>query len=338
MYTNTGDFDSCETLFGIWYGNEVRYNKQSWGGQSGSGALDNPTGCPSCWVYAVLSNGTDTYTDDVRLTEDKFNNIKGIISQDTSGSVDLVPLDVRASSSVPAGERIPGMDYLVHNHSTTTYSGTFSVHVYLSTNDTISSADTLIQSHTVTKTIGSKSSTRVNVSTDPLVPVTLAPEHYYLGVIIQNSDANTSNNDTYGQDTAIVDVGPADPDLVVQLPTVSKSSLNRNESFSINARVKNQGYGPASSTTLRYYLSTNSIISKYDQEIATDYVTSLASGSVSDESTSGTAPSSSGTYWIGACVDTVTNESTPWNNCSIGIKITVTKLPIKALLQLLLLK
>jgi len=118
--------------------------------------------------------------------------------------------------------------------------------------------------------------------------------------------------------------GSSSPDLVVQSPSVSASSLTPGQSFTVSATVRNQGNGSSVSTTLRYYRSTNSTITTSDTEIGTDYVSSLSASATSPESGSVSAPSSSGTYWIGACVDGVSGESNTSNNCSSGVQITVT--------------
>ncbi len=54
---------------------------------------------------------------------------------------------------------------------------------------------------------------------------------------------------------------------------------------------------------------------------------SLAAGANSPDDTTGTAPAVGGTYWVGACVDSVTGESDITNQCSGGVEITVTGLP-----------
>ena len=51
------------------------------------------------------------------------------------------------------------------------------------------------------------------------------------------------------------------PDLVIQTPSVSDSSPNAGESFTLSATVRNQGNGLSASTTLRYYRSTDATIS-----------------------------------------------------------------------------
>ena len=52
-------------------------------------------------------------------------------------------------------------------------------------------------------------------------------------------------------------------------------------------------------------------------------VGALAATETSSESISLTAPSTAGTYYYGACVDAVTDESDTTNNCSGSLDFTV---------------
>ena len=113
------------------------------------------------------------------------------------------------------------------------------------------------------------------------------------------------------------------PDLVVQTPSVSDSSPNAGESFTLSATVRNQGNGLSASTTLRYYRSSDMTISTSDTQVGTDIVSGLSAFGVSDESISLTAPSTAGTYYYGACVDPVSGESATGNNCSSAVSVTV---------------
>jgi len=112
-------------------------------------------------------------------------------------------------------------------------------------------------------------------------------------------------------------------DLVVINPSVSNSILEPSESFTINATVENQGSESANGTTLKYYRSTNSIISSTDTLLGTDPVSGLPPNGTSPESLSTAAPNSTGTYWVGACVDSVSGESNINNNCSSGVEVQV---------------
>ena len=113
------------------------------------------------------------------------------------------------------------------------------------------------------------------------------------------------------------------PDLVVESPSVSDSTLNTGDSFTLNATVRNRGAGRADVTTLRYYRSSDSTISSSDTQAGTDAVGGLAASGSDDKSTTLMAPSSAGTYYYGACVESVSGESDTGNNCSSGVSVTV---------------
>ena len=106
-------------------------------------------------------------------------------------------------------------------------------------------------------------------------------------------------------------------------PPVSQSTVESGATFTLSATVRNRGAGRAAATTLRYYRSTDSRISTSDTEVGTDSVRALSANRSSDESITLTVPTSAGTYYYGACVDSVANESDSTNNCSSAVSITV---------------
>ena len=114
-----------------------------------------------------------------------------------------------------------------------------------------------------------------------------------------------------------------DPDLVVEGVSVSDSSPETGDSFTLSATVRNRGDGPSAATTLRYYRSSNSTISSRDTQVGTDAVAALGAGSLSAESIRVTAPSQDGTYYYGGCVASVSGESNTGNNCSSGVRVSV---------------
>ena len=113
------------------------------------------------------------------------------------------------------------------------------------------------------------------------------------------------------------------PDLVVESPSVSDSSLEAGASFTLSATVRNQGSDRSAATTLRYHRSSDATISSADTEVGTDDVSGLAASGTSDESIGVTAPSTAGTYYYGACVNSVSGESNTNNNCSSAVRVTV---------------
>jgi hypothetical protein len=146
---------------------------------------------------------------------------------------------------------------------------------------------------------------------------------YWIGACVDgvSGESSASNNCSAGVQVTVST--PTTPDLVVDSPSVSDSALVPDQPFTVSATVRNQGTGLSSSTTLRYYRSTDSTISTGDTQIGTDAVSSLSAGSTSPESATVAAPSSDGTYWIGACVDGVSGESSTSNNCSTGVEVMV---------------
>ena len=127
-----------------------------------------------------------------------------------------------------------------------------------------------------------------------------------------------------GQDGVSAPTLPANqPDLVVQSPSVSNGSLNSGQSFTFSATVRNQGNARSTATTLRYFRSSDATISSGDSPVGTVTVGGLAASDTSRESVSLTAPSSAGTYYYGACVDSVSGEADTRNNCSSAVTVTV---------------
>ena len=117
--------------------------------------------------------------------------------------------------------------------------------------------------------------------------------------------------------------GSSSPDLIVESPSVSDSTLTPGQSFTLRATVRNRGTGQSAETTLRYYRSSDATISTSDTEVGTDLVSGLSTSRTSPESIRLTAPSSAGTYYFGACVASVSGESNTDNNCSAGVRVTV---------------
>ena len=116
-------------------------------------------------------------------------------------------------------------------------------------------------------------------------------------------------------------------DLVVDPPTVSERAPDAGVRFTLNATVRNQGNGRSDSATLRYYRSSDSTITTGDTEVGTDYVFRLDASENGDESVSLTAPSTPGTYYYGACVDSLSDELDTTNNCSVAVTVTVGAAP-----------
>ena len=117
------------------------------------------------------------------------------------------------------------------------------------------------------------------------------------------------------------------PDLVVASPSVNDSGQAAGATFTLSATVRNDGDGASAATMLRYYRSTDATITTSDMAVGTDAVAGLAASEFSRETLDVQLPSSPGTYYYGACVDAVTDESDTTNNCSASVQVTVSGTP-----------
>ncbi len=193
---------------------------------------------------------------------------------------------------------------------------------YRSADSSISSSDTAVGTDSVGGLSASGTSPE---SISVTAPSTAGTYHYGACVDSVSGESNAGNNCSSG--VAVAVGTPPAPDLVVGSPSVSDNSPTTGESFTLSATVRNRGNGSSAATTLRYYRSADSSISSSDTAVGTDSVGGLSASGTSPESISVTAPSSAGTYYYGACVDSVSGESDTTNNCSSGIAVTVSAAP-----------
>ncbi len=235
-----------------------------------------------------------------------------------SGSPDLVVESPSVSDSSPDAGEYFTLSATVRNQGNG--SGTYvltTLRYYQSTDATISTSDTKVGSDLVSRLAAGETSDESDRVRAPSSPGT-----YYYGACVESvgGESNTNNNCS---DAVTVTVGS--PDLVVESPSVSDSSPDAGEYFTLSATVRNQGNGSGTYvlTTLRYYQSTDATISTSDTKVGSDLVSRLAAGETSDESDRVRAPSSPGTYYYGACIESASGESNTNNNCSTGVRVTV---------------
>ena len=189
---------------------------------------------------------------------------------------------------------------------------------YRSTDATITTSDTAVGTDAVAGLAASGSSSG---SVDLTAPSTVGT--YYYGACV---DAVTDESDTTDNCSASVQVdveAPTYPDLEVGTPTVDDTTPETGASFMLSATVNNAGDGESVATLLRYYRSTDATITTSDTEVGTDAVGALAASGTSAQSISLTAPATAGTYYYGACVDAVTDESDTTDNCSASVQVDV---------------
>jgi len=270
---------------------------------------------------------TDAYRD-VGVTIMRYQGVSGEYSTHQFGvlrNASGVTLPVVGSYEgqdiyeVLAGETVQ-MELTVENNGEKN-TESFHMGFYLSTNSVISTSDTLLGADN--GYILSRDAPYENLES-VTIPIGTTPGNYYLGAYVDHDnlipEATGANNIAYYPITVL----PPPSDLTVPFAGVNDSTLLPTQSFSLLAIVRNDGDGPSpATTTLRYYRSTNSIISTGDTQVGTDAIGVLAPNATQATNDPETAPASEGTWWYGACIDSVAHESNTSNQCSTGAQVTV---------------
>ena len=207
----------------------------------------------------------------------------------------------------------------VHNQGNTPSDST-TLRYYRSVDPTISADDEQVG---IDEVGGLAAASMPSESIDLTAPSTAGTYYYGACVDAVSGESDTANNCS---DAATVTV-TASPDLVVQTPSVSDSSPDAGAPFTLRATVRNQGGSRSSSTFLDYYRSSDQDITTSDVLVDTDPVDPLEALETTNKSISLAAPSSAGTYYYGACVQPLPNESNKDNNCSDAVRVTVVGAP-----------
>ena len=170
-----------------------------------------------CVTFSTLLAGV-SFADNSTILTSTNNFIAGNIHV----TCDLRPLDVRISPSmITAGNQLSSMDYLVQNYSSTSWSGTVNVKVYIFEVGKSVTSGTLIQNHSFLGNFTAKSSQRVTVQRPVIIPLNIPSRDYKIGVVLDILDSDTSNNaDASGGARHIwVDAETIAPTIQITAPT-----------------------------------------------------------------------------------------------------------------------
>ena len=200
---------------------------------------------------------------------------------------------------------------------------------YRYTDNTVTTSDTEVGTDSVEALAAGE---HVNHSIDLTAPSQAGTYYYGACVDAVANETDTTNNCTVNHGDgaghlSIVVSEPGRPNLRVHRARASDYNPVAGGTFTLSARVLNDGSGESPATTLRYYRSTDSTITTSDTEVGTDAVDAITGGSTSAQSIDLTAPSEPGEYYYGVCVDTVTDESNTADNCQPGYAYSVTVAP-----------
>ena len=285
------------------------------------------------WICAGV-NVYGVYTDCARqpdsgsVVDQQGSPVEVLTVTVTPGVSQTAPDLVVDSQGASDRELEPGerftMSFQVRNQGDARSTTSASLRYYRSANATITPNDTEINIEPRTISVGPLDPSR---STEVTIDLNaLSSGRYYYGACVGTvpGESNTRNNCT-----AVLRVTVSEPDLVVVSPSVKKSEVDAGDGFEFSATVRNVGGRRASDTTLRYYRSSDAIITTKDVRVfgraGEDYdsVPVLVAGEHSDVSIDLTAPDDADTYYYGACVRAVSGESKTSNNCSLGVAVTV---------------
>ena len=201
---------------------------------------------------------------------------------------------------------------------------------YRSTNSIISTSDLAVYSSPVGNIVNGKSTSY----TATTLSAPAGGGDYYYGACVRTLNdppAEESNLNNNCSDPVRVTV--VVPDLVVQLTSLSDSTLTPGQSFTFRSTVRNVGQGSALGTTLRYWARNASWSPIRWVSVGTQEVPSLAGGSPGRAYRPSFNAPQPGIYYYRACVDEDPRESNRANNCSGSVRVTVTAaLPDRAAL------
>ena len=168
---------------------------------------------------------------------------------------DLVVDTPSSSLSTPMTGQSLTLNVTVRNRGDGS-SGPTTLRFYRSTDSNVTSDDTDVGTVEVVGLDASGSSYESIRLTAPSTPDT-----YYYGACVNSvsGESDTANNCS---DAVAVTVLPLPSDLVVDTPSSSLSTPMTGQSLTLNVTVRNRGDGSSGPTTLRFYRSTDSTMSR----------------------------------------------------------------------------
>lgn len=253
MYYWSGTWDSCP-------GNQLELNTGGncldtvWGGMSGSGAyyIENGTR----YMHAVCSNSNRTTTGRYCKLWEQFVLDMETFKSDTRGTTfDLEALGCRSDGATTIQAGTSAADqfrvYVANATNANPASGTYTARVYLSTNNNISTSDTLLATWNYNWDFGAMSGVNFIIPA-PFIPVDTPPGDYWIGVVLDDAtDAFSSNNDTDTWDAQPVTITLGVPDAPSYVSPANGSINN-----SINSDL--DWNAAARATTYDVYFGTDS--------------------------------------------------------------------------------
>ena len=292
-----------------------------------SGSTPTSTGT---YYWGVI---VDTSSSISETSENDNTQYFNSISISDAPTINLVPTS--SGSTFPStgepGDSVSVTTKILNEGNTA--SGYFTYKVYLSTDTSISTSDTLFCSKNMNSIQAGSSSTQSCSGTLPSSSRT-----YYWGVIADTGSdiSETSENDNTQRFNSI---SISEAPTINLVPTSSGSTFpstgEPGDSVSVTTKILNEGNTNSGSFTYKVYLSTDSYISESDTVFCTKTMNSIYAGSSRTQSCSGSLPSSSGNFYWGVIADTSSSisetsesdNSQTFNMISISEEPTINLVP-----------
>jgi len=247
------------------------------------------------------SSGTDSFTFVVNDGQLNSNTATVTITINPAPpGTDLVMSAIGKQTSADPG-KYAYISNTVKNIGADASSGSFKVALYLSTDSTITTADTYLGYRTIFTAL--KVNATSTATTGVKIPTTMAPGNYYMGAIAdyQNTIAETNE----GNNTISMPFLVSAPDLVVSSLSGPSEPAAPSSDATVTGTVSNQGPSASSFSYLGLYLSTDSTITTGDTYLGNVIISGTASGASRPFSKSVRLPAglSAGAYYVGAIAD-----------------------------------
>ena len=273
---------------------------------------------PGTYYIGAIADATNTNTE-----SDETNNTASTTAITVSSGVDLTVSSFSAPLSIATGVNV-SLSNTVRNLGTGTTVTSY-VKFYLSTDAAIDSSDTYLTQRSIGALAGGATS---SASTTIKLPVTLSPGTYYIGAIADETNTNVESDETNNKAVSGAITVTSGIDLIVSSISGPSSAVT-GSSISVANTVNNNGTGTSTTSYLKLYLSSDTVIDPAtDTYLTQRSISALAGGALSSANTTISLPAtlSPGTYYIGAIADeTNTNvESNETNNKAVTGAITVT--------------
>ena len=300
-------FDVSDNYLGVYSINENLSPQESVGAYY-NGSI--PNGISPGNYFIIIRTDAD---DDVAETNEGNNNAAVAITV-VASKPDLYRKSIWFPGTPNAGQNLQ-ININVGNQGTEDTSPAL-VKFYLSDNNTLSTDDLLLGQGTVGDVAAADRRLLIKNVTLPL------NEDGNMFVIFEIDANNTEDelNESNNIGAKAITIAPALPDLVVSSFSAPATIIKDNTlSFPVSATVQNQDLQVAGSSTLKYWLSTNTTVDASDIELASVPVPSLVGGATFPDSRTLSIAASTppGNYYILFEADAnneVTNERSESNN------------------------